>query len=58
MVTALKQCGFDYVFDVNMGADFTVFEEANELKKRIADNGLQVWSIGSPIGKISILPSL
>lgn len=31
MVTALKKCGFDYVFDVNMGADFTVIEEANEL---------------------------
>lgn len=33
MVTALKKCGFDYVFDVNMGADFTVIEEANELLK-------------------------
>lgn len=31
MVSALKACGFDYVFDVNMGADFTVVEEAQEL---------------------------
>ena len=31
MVTALKECGFDYVFDVNMGADFTIVEEAAEL---------------------------
>lgn len=35
MVTALKDCGFDYVFDVNMGADFTVVEEAQELIERI-----------------------
>ena len=35
MVTALKECGFDYVFDVNMGADFTVIEEANELIEKV-----------------------
>lgn len=35
MVSALKECGFDYVFDVNMGADFTVVEEAQELIERI-----------------------
>ena len=35
MVTALKKCGFDYVFDVNTGADFTVFEEANELIQKL-----------------------
>lgn len=35
MVTALKKCGFDYVFDVNNGADFTVIEEANELIKNL-----------------------
>lgn len=28
--------------------------EAGEIKKRLADNGLAVWSIGSPIGKIGI----
>ena len=28
MGSALKAIGFDYVFDVNMGADFTVIEEA------------------------------
>ncbi|MBE5758020.1 MAG: 4Fe-4S dicluster domain-containing protein [Clostridiales bacterium] len=31
MVSALKKIGFDYVFDVNNGADFTVIEEGNEL---------------------------
>lgn len=38
MVSALKECGFDYVFDVNMGADFTVIEEAQELIERIKSN--------------------
>ena len=37
MVTALKDCGFDYVFDVNMGADFTVVEEANELISKLSE---------------------
>ena len=36
MITALKECGFDYVFDVNMGADFTVVEEANELLEKLS----------------------
>ena len=35
MVSALKQIGFDYVFDVNMGADFTVVEEAQELIEKL-----------------------
>lgn len=38
MVTALKDIGFDYVFDVNMGADFTVVEEAQELIEHLAKN--------------------
>ena len=38
MVTALKECGFDYVFDVNMGADFTIVEEAQELINHINSN--------------------
>jgi len=35
MVTALRDCGFDYVFDVNNTADFTVIEEAQELIKKL-----------------------
>lgn len=35
MVACLKQLGFDKVFDVNMGADFTIVEEAFELVERI-----------------------
>lgn len=38
MVTALKKLGFDFVFDVNMGADFTVVEEAQELIEHLAKN--------------------
>ena len=34
MVTALKNLGFDRVFDTNTGADFTIMEEANEFIDR------------------------
>lgn len=30
-------------------------EKAREVRKKLDDNGLQVWSIGSPIGKIDIV---
>ncbi len=36
MVAALRASGFDYVFDVNNGADFTVIEEANELLGKLS----------------------
>ena len=39
MVTALKEIGFNYVFDVNNGADFTVIEEANELIQKLQKGG-------------------
>lgn len=35
MVTALKRCGFNKVFDVNVGADLTVLEESAELLDRL-----------------------
>ncbi|PIU24224.1 ferredoxin [Candidatus Berkelbacteria bacterium CG08_land_8_20_14_0_20_39_8] len=35
LVTALKKLGFDYVFDVNFGADITTLEEAAELEERL-----------------------
>lgn len=38
MVSALKAVGFDYVFDVNMGADFTIVEEAQELIEHLNKN--------------------
>ncbi len=30
-------------------------EQAKDIKKRLDDNGLSVWSLGSPIGKIDII---
>lgn len=35
MVSALKKLGFDKVFDINLGADFTVVEESKELLDRV-----------------------
>lgn len=39
MVTALKDCGFDKVFDVDLGADMTIMEESAELLRRIKSGG-------------------
>ena len=38
MVNALKQMGFDKVFDTNTGADFTIIEEGTEFIKRLQNN--------------------
>jgi NADH-quinone oxidoreductase subunit G len=35
MINALRQLGFDYVFDTNFAADLTIMEEAAELLARI-----------------------
>lgn len=35
MINALRQLGFDYVFDTNFGADLTIMEEATELLARV-----------------------
>lgn len=49
MVTALKRMGFDYVFDVNNGADFTVIEEANELIEKLhSGKGLPLFTSCCP----------
>ena len=39
MVSALRECGFQTVFDVNTAADFTIIEEANEFIERMKENG-------------------
>lgn len=39
MVTALRKCGFDMVFDTNLGADMTIMEEGSELLERIKKGG-------------------
>ena len=39
MVTALRDYGFDKVFDTNTGADFTIVEEGNEFLERLKNGG-------------------
>lgn len=39
LYTALRQLGFDKIFDINFGADMTIMEEATELVQRIKNNG-------------------
>lgn len=38
LAASMKALGFDYCFDVNLGADFTTYEEAKELVRWLADN--------------------
>jgi len=39
MVAALKELGFDYVFDTNFSADLTIMEEGSELLGRVKEGG-------------------
>lgn len=39
LYTALRELGFDKVFDINFGADMTIMEEATELIQRIKKGG-------------------
>ena len=39
MVAAIKRLGFDGVFDMNLTADLTIIEEANELAGRLTKGG-------------------
>ncbi|MBW2965844.1 [FeFe] hydrogenase, group A [Candidatus Woesearchaeota archaeon] len=39
MVAALKKCGFNKIFDTDLGADMTIMEEASELLERIKKGG-------------------
>lgn len=39
MVTALKLCGFDRVYDTNYGADLTIMEEGYEFLNRVKKGG-------------------
>ena len=40
MVSALRELGFDHVFDTNFAADLTIMEESNELLDRVTNNGV------------------
>ena len=56
-VDALKRNGLDFLEIRNIaGRNITAHscQEARELAKILADNGLSLWSLGSPIGKINI----
>ncbi|MEI6040382.1 MAG: [FeFe] hydrogenase, group A [Candidatus Berkelbacteria bacterium] len=48
MVAALKQMGFDYVFDVNVGADFTTYEEAFDLLDRLKEKDTPMFTSCCP----------
>lgn len=39
MVAALRKIGFRYVFDTDLGADITIWEEAKEFYDRVKNNG-------------------
>lgn len=39
MVTALRRLGFDYIFDTDTAADFTIMEEAHEFVERVKGGG-------------------
>ncbi|RZF25651.1 2Fe-2S iron-sulfur cluster binding domain-containing protein [Paraburkholderia sp. UYCP14C] len=40
MINALRQLGFDYVFDTNFAADLTIIEEGAELLSRLRNEGV------------------
>ena len=43
LVAALKQIGFDYVFDTNFAADLTIMEEGSELLERLSHKDRYQW---------------
>ena len=43
MVAALKQIGFDYVFDANFAADLTIMEEGSEFVERFTHKSRYRW---------------
>ena len=43
MVAALKQIGFDYVFDTNFAADLTIMEEGSEFVERFTHRDQYTW---------------
>lgn len=56
-IDALKRTGCEYLEIRGLpGGNFTTLTdcEAKEVLKALKDNGLKVWSLGSPIGKIPV----
>ncbi|MGV8991088.1 MAG: [FeFe] hydrogenase, group A [Thiobacillus sp.] len=66
MINALRQLGFDYVFDTNFGADLTIMEEGTELLARLENQmGLPLFTSCCPgwvnwveINRPDLLPHL
>ena len=56
-IAALKRNGIEYLelrsIEGKNVKDFTI-EEAKAYQKELSDNGISVWSIGSPLGKVEI----
>lgn len=48
IIAALKKIGFDYVFDVNVGADFTTYEEAFDLMDRVKEGQTPMFTSCCP----------
>lgn len=48
LISALKLLGFDNVFDMNIAADFTTVEEANEFMDRLKNNHLPMFTSCCP----------
>lgn len=49
LINALRQLGFDYVFDTNFGADLTIMEEATDLVARLKNqNCLPIFTSCCP----------
>ena len=43
MVSALKELGFDYVFDTDFSADLTIMEEGSEFVRRFTHRNMYKW---------------
>lgn len=43
LVAALREIGFDYIFDTNFAADLTIMEEGSEFLERLKDKENQTW---------------
>lgn len=48
LVSALKEIGFNYVFDTTFGADLTIMEEAQELLERIKNKNTPMFTSCCP----------
>jgi iron-only hydrogenase group A len=67
MINALRQLGFDYVFDTNFGADLTIMEEGTEFLGRLKNTKKQLplftsccpgWVNWVEINRPDLLPHL